>query len=376
MNRNEPVAVARCAAYDPGKIYGELARLAPAIGLTREAIAGKRVVVKPNLLLAFPPERAATTHPAVTEAVLRLLLSFEPASLLIAESPGGIYNERSLAHVYSVTGMKAVSEATGVPLNTDVSYGRFSLTDGVTAKNIDVITPVAEAEVLVNVCKMKTHALAVMTGASKNLFGVVPGINKFEMHARFKMPADFFSMVAELDEALERKLTLFHISDGIVGMEGDGPSGGTPKAAGVLLMSRNPFNLDLVAAEIMGLSGRVRLLQIAADRGDCPASVSEVPLIGPTPAELGVTPFTLPDAAKGRKFDRIPPFLQPHPVVDRKICRGCGRCAESCPQKTIAMKGKFARIDPSRCIRCYCCQELCPFQAIRIRKNLIYKLVE
>jgi len=376
MNRNESVAIVRCGEYVVETILAALRQYAPAVGLTAEAIHGKKVVVKPNLLLAYRPEKAATTHPAVMEAVVLLAKELGAASVTIAESPGGIYSEKTLSHIYGETGMKDVSDKTGVPLNYDISYRPFSLSDGVTAKSVDMITPVHEAEVLINVCKMKTHALATMTGAAKNLFGVIPGINKFEMHARFKKPSDFFSMVIDLNAALDQKMPVFHICDGIVGMEGDGPSGGTPKEAGVLLMSANPFNLDLAMAEIMGMTGRVPLLTMAAERGFCPKTPDALTVEGIAPHEVGCGDFLLPDAKKGRRFDLIPPFLQPKPVIDRNLCRGCQLCVKSCPQKTIVMvKGK-ARIKDKNCIKCYCCQELCTFKAVRIKKSIIYKIVE
>ncbi len=376
MNCNETVVITRCQAYDADRILSLLREHAPSVGLTEAAIRGKKVVVKPNLLLAYRPEKAATTHPAVMEAVVLLAKELGAASVTIAESPGGIYSEKTLSHIYGETGMKDVSEKTGVPLNYDISYRPFSLPDGVTAKSIDMIAPIHETEVLINVCKMKTHALATMTGAAKNLFGVIPGINKFEMHARFKKPSDFFSMVIDLNAALEQKMTVFHIADGIVGMEGDGPSGGTPKEAGVLLMSRNPFNLDLAMAEIMGMRGRVPLLKMAAERGFCPMSPEELTVEGIAPCEVGCGDFLLPDAKKGRRFDLIPPFLQPKPAIDRNLCRGCQLCVKSCPQKTIVMvKGK-AKIKDKNCIKCYCCQELCTFKAVRIKKSIIYKIVE
>ncbi|MBE6636325.1 MAG: DUF362 domain-containing protein [Ruminococcaceae bacterium] len=376
MNRNDTVAVALCATYDVARILNELRAYAPTIGLQREAIAGKRVTIKPNLLLAYAPEKAATTHPAVMEAVILLLRELGAASLQIAESPGGIYSEKTLSHIYGVTGMKGVSERTGVPLNYDISYRSFSLPNGQIAKTVDMIAPIHETEVLINVCKLKTHSLAVMTGASKNLFGVIPGIHKFEMHARFKKPEDFFSMVLDLDTALDSRLTMFHICDGIVGMEGDGPSGGTPKQAGVVLMSRNPCQLDVVASAVMGLEGRVPLLKQAATRGLCASRYEDVTVVGIPPKEVGCTDFVRPNTAKGRRFEKIPPFLQPRPIIDRRICRGCRLCIESCPQKTIVMHRGKAKIVDANCIKCYCCQELCTFKAVKIKKNLIYRIIE
>jgi ferredoxin len=141
-------------------------------------------------------------------------------------------------------------------------------------------------------------------------------------------------------------------------------------------MSRNPFNLDLAMAEIMGFTGRVPLLKMAAERGFCPSSPDGLTVEGVPPKEVGCGDFRLPDAKKGRRFDLTPPFLQPKPAIDRNLCRGCQLCVKSCPQKTIVMvKGK-AKIKDKNCIKCYCCQELCTFKAVRIKKSIIYKIVE
>ena len=115
---------------------------------------------------------------------------------------------------------------------------------------------------------------------------------------------------------------------------------------------------------------------MAAERGLCPADPAELVIEGVKPHEVGCGDFVLPDAKKGRRFDLIPPFLQPKPFIDRTVCRGCQLCVKSCPQKTIVMvKGK-AKIQDGNCIKCYCCQELCTFKAVKIKKSLIYKMLE
>ncbi len=384
MTFYDKVAIERCEEYRSDEILSRLRVMAEGIGLSRESVRGKRVVIKPNLLLAVPPEKAATTHPSLVEAVASLLSEWEAGEVILAESPGGIYGEKALEKVYRVTGMKEASEKCRLKLNFDTGCRNFSTPEGKVSKSVTVINPIAEADVIFNLCKMKTHTLAVMTGAAKNLFGVIPGVTKFEMHARFKQPTDFFSMLIDLDEALGKEKKIVSICDGIVGMEGDGPSGGTPKKAGVLLMSENPFNLDIASAEVMGLSGRVPLLKLAAGRGLCPETAEGLSVVGIKPSAVGCGAFALPDTAKGKAFEKIPKFLQPHPEVSASLCRGCGVCVRSCPQKTISLtdgkgkkgKGVVARIARKSCIRCYCCQELCPFHAIKIKKSVIYRILE
>lgn len=376
MNINDKVALAVCGEYDIEKINESLFKMMEELSIKREEIEGKRVIIKPNLLLAYPPEKAATTHPNVITSVALLCKKLGASEVIIAESPGGIYNEKNLDKVYRVTGMKQAASDSGAKLNYDLGWKEFSIPNGVVSKTVNVINPIYDADVIINVCKMKTHSLAVMTCASKNLFGVIPGIMKFEMHARFKKPEDFFTMVVDLNEELAKRYNIIHICDGIVGMEGDGPSGGTPKQAGAILMSRSPFNLDLVASEIMGLGGRVKMLKIAAKRLLCPERAEEVEIVYNKIEDISCGAFIPPDTAKGKKFDLIPPFLQPRPVIDIKLCRGCKMCVESCPQSTIIMKNGRAKINHDKCIRCYCCQELCTFKAVKIKKSFIYRLVE
>lgn len=376
MDRNDVTAVLKCADYDTEKIYECLTEMAGMVGLTQDEIKDKRIVIKPNLLLAYPPEKAATTHPAVVQAAARLFVEWGAASVTIAESPGGIYNEKSLDRTYRITGMTDAAKNSGAVLNRDLSFREFSTPDGKVSKMFSVITPILDSDVIVNICKMKTHSLAMMTGAAKNLFGVIPGIMKFEMHARFKKPEDFFSMVIDLDTALEASHSIINICDGIVGMEGDGPSGGTPKTAGVLLMGRNPFCLDCVAARIMGLDGRVRMTELAVSRGLCPEKEEEAFTVGVKLQDICCGSFALPDTALAKKFRLIPPFLQPKPVIDKKQCQGCGMCVKNCPQHTISIKNGKARISHDKCIRCYCCQELCTFKAVKIKKSFIYRFTE
>ncbi|MBQ0101662.1 MAG: DUF362 domain-containing protein [Firmicutes bacterium] len=364
----------KCENYDRENVSLAVDRLLAQAGFGSDEIRGKRVVIKPNLLLAYAPEKAATTHPAVVEAVINYVKSYFPASLIIAESPGGTYNESSLRRVYDVTGMTGVSERTGVPLNFGSDSDTLSIPDGENAKSVQAIKPILDSEVIVNVCKAKTHSLAVMTGASKNLFGVIPGITKFEMHARFSDPQKFFGMVTDVNCELKKHRTVFSVCDAVICMEGNGPSGGNPKHAGMLFASRNTFSLDSVLAEMMGVHDETPILAIAASRGLIPASADMIAKVGdPVPTGLD---FVKADATQGKKLTKIPAFLQPRPVIDRDICKGCFACVKACPQHTIVEKDGKAFIEKKNCIRCYCCQELCTFKAVRIKKSFIYNIIK
>ncbi len=372
----EPVALLSCRTYDRAEVGAAVERLFSLLGLGEADFAGKKVVIKPNLLLGYAPERAATTHPAVVEAVARLVKTYGAASVTLAESPGGPYHAGTLNGIYRVCGMREAAENAGITLNQDLTAVDLHAPDGRVSKMFHVLTPIAEADVILDLCKLKTHALAGMTAAVKNLFGVIPGIEKFEMHSRFRDPDAFFTMLIDLCQTLRSRARLISVCDAVIGMEGDGPSGGDPRPIGCLLASEDPFALDTVCASLISTEPKqVGLLRTADALGVFPIGTA-VPLLGDDPASFTVPDFRPAEANMKSKFDRTPKFLEPRPVIDRKKCVGCGTCMRSCPGKTIVMVKKKAKIRPEGCIRCYCCQELCTFKAVRIKKSIFLRLVQ
>jgi len=388
LDKQAPVAFSVCEAYDEERLYQLLSEHFSRLGINKEALAGKRVVVKPNLVRKAKPEEAVTTHPAVMSAVLRLLKEYSPASLILAESPGGPFMEAPLRAVYNATGMTEAAKKNDVELSFDTTYEELSDPDGEICKAFDIISPVVTADVIVNVCKLKTHALTLYSGAVKNYFGTVPGVRKFEMHSRFSDPTLFQHMIADLCAFHHRRSLCINIADGIVGMEGNGPSNGHPKTMGALFTSLNAFNLDVAATHLMTLEG-VEMLEDAKRRGFCAGSVSELTLLGDDLNVKRVKTIEMPDSKKRSAVSlitticngRLNRLLEPIPVVNKKKCVGCGECVRSCPQKTIVFteskkKKKLALIRHADCIKCYCCQELCPFDAIKIRKSAIFNVLE
>lgn len=381
MSHSTKVAVSRCEAYDTDKIYDIVKKQLESLGISKTDICGKKVVLKPNLLLGYSPEKAATTHPCVVEAAARLMKEYDAEDVMIAESPGGIYSEKTLSSIYRATGMQSAAEKAQIRLNYDTASCDVHIPDGMTAKSLSIIKPIYECDVLVNLCKLKSHSLAGMSCASKNLFGSIPGITKFEMHARFKDSSEFMSMLVDLNLKLREGRRIINICDAIMCMEGDGPSAGDPKFGGLIISSEDQFALDLLASELIGLTGSVKLVDCAIARKLCPDSYTKLDIIDENGInayknidDIRIRDFVPPDTKLGKKFDLIPAFLQPRPVIDKKICKGCGVCVRSCPRKTIVLKDKKAHIISDKCIKCYCCQELCEFKAVKIKKSFLYKV--
>ena len=218
--------------------------------------------------------------------------------------------------------------------------------------------------------------MATMTAGIKNLFGVIPGTEKVEFHARFREMKDFASAVVDLTSAITARTPMLTVCDAVIGMEGNGPSAGDPRAIGCILASMNPFALDGACAEIIGTGDRSPMLEEAKKRGYLPDSPENYRILGAQIEEVRIDDFVFPDTTKKSILQRLPSFLEPRPVIIKNKCVGCGECARSCPQKAIVIKNRVAHIDKKACIKCYCCQELCKIQAVRIHRSLVYKLLK
>lgn len=343
-----------------------------------------RVVIKPNLIMRCGPERAATTHPALVEAVVRQLLTMGVRDITIADSPGGLYTPQLLTASYAATGMEAVAKRCGVRLNTAVGSRELRSTDAALCRSFDIIDPVADADCVINLCKLKTHCMTMLSCGVKNLFGCVPGLLKPQLHYRFPDAGAFARMLVDLSLLVRPVLT---IVDAVTAMEGNGPTGGRARTLGFTAAARfdGLYALDLVMAHLIGLSPRhVPTIADAIGRGLCPEDWSQVTILGDALPEL-FDDFLPPDSKRldftnnipaplAALVRRIEPKLAPRPCVRARDCVGCGRCAESCPAKTIRIENKKAKINLSNCIHCFCCQEMCPVRAIDVRTTKLFRL--
>lgn len=380
------VYAASCPDYEQAE--GAIRALVEQMGgMGRFVRPGERIVLKANLLRAAPPESAICTHPAVVEAVAKLVKE-AGGTPVICDSPGGaLHKEAVLRSLYEKTGMAAAAAAAGAELSMDSSTRTVSLPEGKVLRQAEIITPVAEADGVIDLCKMKTHVLMSMTGAVKNLFGVIPGLSKVGYHATHPDHATFADVLLDLTGYVKPRLSLM---DGILAMEGDGPgSSGTPRQAGLLLAAANPLALDTAAGAIMNLPRQDNPVLLAAERrGLTPCRMEDVELIGGTVEELRMADYKFPASTKSNLMDFLGPLARPAerlckkalsqtPRIDGAKCVGCGICAKSCPGQAIAMTapGKKARISQKACIHCYCCHELCPQKAVELHQSWLGRLL-
>jgi len=378
------VAIKKCNEYDFSIIEECVRELFAQLKFDKSLFDGKNVVIKPNFVAAVNPDTASITNPLVVTACAKIIKEFN-GQVLIAESPGGLYTENILKNLYNSTGILDLANNYGIELNYDVSYGPMPAKNGKSSRYFEIIRPILDADIIVDVSKLKSHTLTQLSANVKNLFGCIPGVFKAEQHARFKNQEDFMVALVDLAEEICNQKKVICITDAIVGMEGNGPTGGTPKKIGCLLASDNIFEADLICARLVNQfddekeTKRVRMLAEAYERNLCPSSSSEVEVVGDDYNSLIAKDFIQPDTNLKKWFDVIPKWLSPKPQITVK-CIGCGKCAQVCPAKTIKIIDtngkKKAKINYHNCIHCFCCQELCPLHAVSIHKNFVFKILK
>ena len=371
----ENVSLVGCDDYELKQVRRAIDKSFENIGgIDKYIKPGEKVLLKINLLMKKKPEEVTTTHPAFVRALAEKLIE-HGAKVIIGDSPGGPFNERMLKGVYKVCGIEAVAEQTGAILNYDTSSIEVKAENSKLLGQLTVIGIMNEVDKVISVAKLKTHGMALFTGAVKNMFGIVPGLLKAEYH--FKMP-DIIDFSDALVDICEFSKPILSFMDGIIGMEGDGPSAGTPRKVGVVLASASPYHLDVVASSLIGLNPiDVPTVKRSVERGICLGNLKDIRIVGEEMESFIIREFKVPNIRSVHFFrgklpisleKRLNSLFQPKPVFDYTTCVGCQDCVESCPPKTIGMVNNKPVVNMDNCIRCFCCQELCPQKAVKIHR--------
>lgn len=366
--------------YREELVYPAVCKAMDALSVPHDLRPGLKVVIKPNLVMAKSPDYPVTTHPLVVKAVVRYLRAHGITDITLAESSGGLYNAEHMKNLYRTCGMAALEP--DIRMNMDFTAQTVATGQGFKNHSFHLITPIVEADYIINICKLKTHAMTGYSGGIKNLFGTIPGLEKPQMHYRWPDIEDFSNMLLELAQTVAPQLTVI---DAVDAMEGNGPTGGTSHPMQLLMAARDFYTQDYFAAGLMKLDPMsIVMIRQAVEQGL--ATPDNIRLAGDEiPDDL--TPFQVPDTKRLDFSTALPDFLQKpavavmgklfksYPILNRSKCVGCGKCAESCPAHIIKIKpdhrGKKKAVFQKRgCISCFCCQEMCPMKAIEVRKAL------
>ena len=329
-----------------------------------EALKNKnRILIKPNLLGAHHPDKAVTTHPVIVEAVIKEVKKYNN-NIILGDSPAGTV---SLQHVWQTTGMKTVCEKYNIPL---VDFGKDGIINTLSNKLNHPLyfdKHVMESDVIINLAKMKTHGLMLYTGAVKNLYGTIPGLYKSELHKLYPSPDDFSKVLTVIYEILKPKIVI-NIIDGIIGMEGKGPAGGTPYPFGVLITSEKATVADYIASEIMGFDiETISYLKESLINDEIDYRSIDISKINKKKIKIKSVVLAnkllnkMPKIISG--ILRI--FLYKYPSF-KKNCIKCLICAQGCPVQAINCLENKMVLDKNKCIKCLCCHEMCPENAIKL----------
>lgn len=384
------VAAARCVDYDAKRLRTALDELlAPLGGMAAFVKPGEHIALKPNILFATSPDRAIITHPELVGMVASLVKE-AGAHPVVVESPGtGVVHARPvIERAFRKAGYQDVAERYGLELSFETDWRAVSVPEAVLAKRIEVLSPILEVDGVINLAKFKTHMFMVFTGATKNLFGVIPGLNKAAYHARLNDRRRFAEMLLDVAYFVGPRLS---IVDGILGMEGDGPgTGGTPRHLGILLAGEDMVAVDVVCCRIAGIeTSAVPVLAAARDRGLWSGREDDVETVGVPLEELRVRDFVMPGSYKGigvgvrsglidAPLRRVLRHMNRMPRPKAGRCTLCAACERGCPVKAVTMdqKAKVAKVDDALCIRCYCCHEVCPSAAIDLEFTGMARLLD
>ena len=388
----EKVSIEKCPSYDAEAVKSSLDKVLDSIGGLDFVKPGMKIGIKANLVAAMDPDKSATTHPMVLRRLCELLLE-RGATVVIGDSPGGIYTEGFLKGVYRTCGLeKLVKEldpsGVKVSLNQDFSVKNAEFMDAVSIKTFIYTGWLDSVDAIINVSKLKTHAMMGMSCAVKNMFGTIPGTTKPEYHMRFPEEKAFANIMVDLNEFFKPAL---YVVDAIDGMEGNGPTAGEKRHIGAVLASKKPYALDMACAELIGMGyADVGTLVAAGERKLGPKDISEVEVVGSALSDLKISDFKRATIHQSITFEGKGIFgkiesvalkiaLTTKPLVKKDECIGCKKCFETCPAKAITMveggKNGLPQIDRSKCIKCFCCQEFCPKGAMKVHYNLLGKLV-
>lgn len=366
------VSFAVCDAYRLDPVLGAVAKsLEPLGGMKAFVKPGQRVLLKPNLLSAKRPDEAITTHPAVLEAAI-VLVKEAGGVPVVGDSPGGKISD--LRTYWEATGTAEVCRRQGAELVSFEKSGVYEKRVG--NRKYYIARPVLDADVIINIPKLKTHSLTVLTCAVKNMFGAVPGIRKSMHHREAPKPREFSGLVADIFSLARPHL---NIVDAIVGMDGAGPSAGDPKQLGFIMAGADGVAVDAAASHILGLDPmKVPTTAIAHRRGLGQGDIRSIELAGEVPPVRrdfrwpSLWMYSLVPSSVAKAGARL---FWIRPAIDPQKCVNCGACVESCPVSALSPSERTPVFNYRLCINCLCCQEICPAHAVSQRKSPLARLL-
>lgn len=364
------ISISKCSSYKEEDVKKAVDQCLNELGGLSSFIQEENtVLIKPNILQAKKPEEAITTHPAVMEAII-MAVKNTGAVPVVGDSPGGLW--LSLGKHWKKTGIWDVCSKHDVEILNFEAAGVYE--KRLNGNHYHIAKPVLDVDFVINVPKIKTHGLTTFTCAIKNMYGTVPGLIKIDYHKRAPNSTDFSSLVVDIFSLSKPNL---NIVDGVVGMDGEGPSGGNPVELGMILASTDGVALDSYICHILGKNPlKVPTNKIASERGLGESNINEMEILGFQPTVRN--DFKWPSSM----MSRLPSFivrrmwgaLGQKPVIDSDLCTKCEQCINSCPVEALTSGVNIPEFNYDECINCLCCIEMCPKKAVTLKKGFLARM--
>ena len=377
------VYIKKCETYDYEKIKEYIDIFLKEFNIYEKLNSNAKVFIKLNCVGPFTEDRGITTHPIVLSAVLDLIIPYTK-NIIVGDNPA----IKELIPTLKKCGLYDVITSRNVQILEGKDLIKITNSNPAIYSTFEVSRQMIDCDVLINLPKIKTHTLTYMTCAQKNFFGLIYGLNKSAWHTKASNPLQFGEALNDLYgaflEALSNKAIL-HIADGILALEGEGPStAGITTSSKCLIASNDAISLDRVALELVHLDySKLFVNKIAAKRGYGEGDINKIEIKGDSLNEFEDVHFKAPSNSLGSvglkilRIKFVKNILLEHPTIDKIKCIKCGQCHTICPAKTINFeKGKYPKIKSINCIRCYCCAEVCPQNAIsKTKRPLLGRIV-
>ncbi|MFH1209759.1 MAG: DUF362 domain-containing protein [archaeon] len=339
-----------------------------------------KVLVKPNFLLAKPQDSSVITNPIFIRAVLEVLLELKTKPF-IYEIPS-VYSIEAAANK---CGLDKIAKELKIEIKKQGTFQPISIDNNKYFKRLSIPKEVKEADFIISLPKLKTHSFMGLTLGVKNTFGLVKFDFRTSMHFKAGRDRDYFANVLiDVHNAIKPNLTIL---DGIIGMEGNGPSNGKSRNFNFVAGSKNAFALDAAVIGILKKKqDEIPIQKAAVSRKIFGSNIKDVTVKGD---KINITnPIRMPDSfthssnnlvnlAIQFSFPLVSRLVQSRPKMIHSKCISCFNCKRICPAKAISINNKNKPvIDYKKCVRCFCCHEVCPANAIEIDKTFIRKIME
>ncbi len=367
------VSIVKISDYQNRNLYQALKKSLELINGLKELIKpGARVFIKINHLSSSPPEKAINTHPAFTRQLLKILKEYQ-TEITVGDD---VYSKKNDAFLKS--GYQQMCEEMGVRLlNLKETGFKKVHCQGEVLNKVYLSRPILEADLVINLPKLKTHSFTIFTGAVKNMYGAIPQGLRLNYHRLYGRLETFSQMLVDIYSCSPPQLT---IMDAIMAMEGEGPSAGHPRKVGLILASKDGVALDAVASKIICFNPlSIYTTLFAHERGLGVGKIEEIEITGEKIKEVEVRDFKHSALAFGFLRRKLPAFLYAYlqdqltliPEVIRKECTKCLDCVRICPTGAAQPVSGSAWIDKQICIHCMCCHEVCRYRAIKLKMKPI-----